>query len=158
MYRATIGADFETKDITIDEQQATLQIWDTSGNERFGLLGPAFYRGSDVCILVCDVTNQKSFENLQSWKKEFISEAKVSNPEDFPFIVIANKTDLGERVVSHEQLTEWCEANGCELFECSAKTDLNVEDAFTTAAKLAKEKFFDQNCEVFILNDFQIIN
>ena len=58
-YKATIGADFMTKDVSIDDRLVTLQIWDTAGQERFQSLGTAFYRGSDVCVLVYDVTNAK---------------------------------------------------------------------------------------------------
>jgi Ras-related protein Rab-7A len=51
-YKATIGADFLTKDITIDDRVVTMQIWDTAGQERFQSLGVAFYRGADCCVLV----------------------------------------------------------------------------------------------------------
>ncbi|KFG46412.1 GTPase RAB7, partial [Toxoplasma gondii GAB2-2007-GAL-DOM2] len=71
-YKATIGADFLTKDVVIDDKEVTVQIWDTAGQERFQSLGVAFYRGADCCVLVFDVTNPKSFESLQSWKEEFL--------------------------------------------------------------------------------------
>ena len=58
-YKATIGADFLTKEIMLDDKLVTLQIWDTAGQERFQSLGVAFYRGADACVLVYDVTNAK---------------------------------------------------------------------------------------------------
>ncbi len=91
-YRATIGADFLTKEIQIDDQLVTvqvciyvmksgfklffhfpLQIWDTAGQERFQSLGVAFYRGTNGCVLVYDVTSQDSFRSLDSWREEFLT-------------------------------------------------------------------------------------
>jgi len=63
-YKATIGADFLTKELTLDDKLVTLQIWDTAGQERFQSLGSAFYRGSDACVLVYDITNEQSFKKL----------------------------------------------------------------------------------------------
>lgn len=63
-FKPTIGADFSNKEITLDDRIVTLQIWDTAGQERFQSLGSAFYRGADCCVLVYDVTNPMSFENL----------------------------------------------------------------------------------------------
>ena len=59
-YKATIGADFLTKEVMIDDKLVTLQIWDTAGQERFQSLGVAFYRGADACILVYDITSPKA--------------------------------------------------------------------------------------------------
>merc|ERR1740130_1908566 len=65
-YKATIGADFLTKEVTVDDRLVTMQIWDTAGQERFQSLGVAFYRGADSCVLVFDVNVAKTFENLDS--------------------------------------------------------------------------------------------
>lgn len=56
-YRATVGADFMAKEVTVDDRDITLQIWDTAGQERFKSLGSAFYKGADCCVLVFDITN-----------------------------------------------------------------------------------------------------
>lgn len=61
-YKATIGADFLTKEVMVDDRLVTMQLWDTAGQERFQSLGVAFYRGADCCILVYDVNSTKSFE------------------------------------------------------------------------------------------------
>jgi Ras-related protein Rab-7A len=61
-YKATIGSDFSSKQLDVDGKFVTLQIWDTAGQERFQSLGPTFYRGTDCCILVYDVTRPASFE------------------------------------------------------------------------------------------------
>jgi len=98
-YRATIGSDFLTKDLTIDDRLVKLQIWDTAGQERFQSLGSAFYRGADCCVLVYDVNVAQSHANLESWREEFLTHSSV-DPTTFPFVVIGNKVDVGNRVVT----------------------------------------------------------
>ncbi|KAL3613459.1 hypothetical protein CASFOL_042722 [Castilleja foliolosa] len=141
-YKATIGADFVTKELQIDDDKlVTLQIWDTAGQERFQSLGVAFYRGADCCILVYDVNVRKSFETLQSWHEEFLKQVDLSNPETFPFVLIGNKVDVdggNSRVVSEKTATDWCIAKGnIPYFETSAKEDYNVDDAFLSVAQTA---------------------
>eukprot|EP01084_Bolivina_argentea_P085713 154932_1 len=67
-YKATIGADFLTKEIPVGDKLVSIQVWDTAGQERFASLGVAFYRGADAVILVYDVSDITSFENLTKWK------------------------------------------------------------------------------------------
>nr|KJB49117.1 hypothetical protein B456_008G101600 [Gossypium raimondii] len=73
-YKATIGADFVTKELQIDDKLVTLQIWDTAGQERFQSLGSAFYRGADCCAIVFDVNILRSFETLNNWREEFLKQ------------------------------------------------------------------------------------
>eukprot|EP01126_Amoeba_proteus_P058556 TRINITY_DN756_c0_g2_i8.p1 TRINITY_DN756_c0_g2~~TRINITY_DN756_c0_g2_i8.p1 ORF type:complete len:113 (-),score=28.41 TRINITY_DN756_c0_g2_i8:384-722(-) len=87
-YKATIGSDFLTKEVMVDDRLVTLQIWDTAGQERFQSLGVAFYRGSDCCVLVFDVNLAQTFEHLESWREEFLAQATPKNPDSFPFVVI----------------------------------------------------------------------
>ncbi len=95
-YKATIGADFLTKEVMIDDRLVTMQIWDTAGQERFQSLGVAFYRGADCCVLVYDVTAPPTFKNLESWRDEFLIQASPRDPENFPFVVIGNKVDMAD--------------------------------------------------------------
>lgn len=141
-YKATIGADFVTKDIVVDEKLVTMQIWDTAGQERFQSLGVAFYRGADCCVLVYDVTAPTTFKSLDSWRDEFLIQASPRDPENFPFIVIGNKIDQENRAVSSKRAQAWCQSkNNIPYFETSAKEALNVESAFITVARngLAQE-------------------
>eukprot|EP00766_Chilomastix_caulleryi_P003974 gnl/Chilomastix_caulleri/5120.p1 GENE.gnl/Chilomastix_caulleri/5120~~gnl/Chilomastix_caulleri/5120.p1 ORF type:complete len:87 (-),score=8.95 gnl/Chilomastix_caulleri/5120:7-267(-) len=73
-----------------------MQIWDTAGQERFQSLGVAFYRGADACVLVYDVQNVKSFSSLEQWREEFLFQAAPRDPDNFPFVVVGNKTDVEE--------------------------------------------------------------
>jgi len=144
-YKATIGADFLTKEVVVDDRTVTLTIWDTAGQERFQSLGVAFYRGADCCALVYDVNNARSFENVNSWRDEFLIQASPRVPESFPFVVIGNKTDMGEskRQVSQKRAVAYCHAKGqIPYFETSAKEGTNVEAAFEAIARnaLAQEE------------------
>lgn len=146
-YKATIGADFLTKEIVVDDRLVTLQIWDTAGQERFQSLGVAFYRGADCCILVCDVTTPSTFRSLDSWRDEFLIQSSPRDPEHFPFVVLGNKVDIDNRQVTAKQLQVWCKNKGeIPYFETSAKEAINVEQAFQRAARdaLAQETDIDQ--------------
>ncbi|KAI9202083.1 ras family-domain-containing protein [Polychytrium aggregatum] len=152
-YKATIGADFLVKDVLVDDRIVTMQIWDTAGQERFQSLGVAFYRGADCCILVHDVNNHKSFENLESWRSEFLLQASPRDPENFPFVVLGNKIDLEEakRQVTYKKAAAWCQfKRNIPYFETSAKEALNVEQAFLTAARNALQ----QETDVELYSDF----
>ncbi|GAB1523972.1 hypothetical protein RhiTH_007124 [Rhizoctonia solani] len=144
-YKATIGADFLTKEVMVDDRLVTMQLWDTAGQERFQSLGVAFYRGADCCVLVYDVNSAKSFETLDSWRDEFLIQASPRDPETFPFVVLGNKIDVEEnkRQVSQKRAMTWCQSKGnIPYFETSAKEAINVEQAFQTIAKnaLAQEE------------------
>jgi Ras-related protein Rab-7A len=154
-YKATIGADFLTKEIVLDNNRTvTLQIWDTAGQERFQSLGVAFYRGADCCVLCYDVTNEKSLNNLTSWKDEFLVQSNVGNPQDFPFIIIGNKIDVDEskKIQSLSKKLTNITSNqlgglNYPVFETSAKDGINVESAFEVIAKMAlqQEELNEQN-------------
>ncbi|KAG2424861.1 hypothetical protein CHLRE_06g311900v5 [Chlamydomonas reinhardtii] len=140
-YKATIGADFLTKEIEVDDKKVTMQIWDTAGQERFQSLGSAFYRGADCCVLVFDVNNAKSFDDLDNWRDEFIIQAGPPDPDNFPFMVLGNKIDENggsSRQVSEKKAKAWCASKGSiPYFETSAKEDINVEAAFTCITRNA---------------------
>ncbi|KAG6506509.1 hypothetical protein ZIOFF_031833 [Zingiber officinale] len=73
-YKAAIGTDFVTKEILVDDRLVTLQIWDTTRQERFQSLGVAFCRGADCCVLVYDVNVRRSFDTLDNWHDEFLNQ------------------------------------------------------------------------------------
>ncbi|XP_022593453.2 ras-related protein Rab-7a [Cyclospora cayetanensis] len=135
----TVGADFLTKDVIIDDKEVTIQIWDTAGQERFQSLGVAFYRGADCCVLVFDVTNPKSFDSLESWKDEFLIQSSPSDPDAFPFVVLGNKVDEKEkRRVSAAKAEAFC-GSKISYFETSAKQATNVNAAFEEIARKAMQ-------------------
>eukprot|EP00055_Hartaetosiga_balthica_P000914 m.137772 g.137772 ORF g.137772 m.137772 type:complete len:201 (-) comp12332_c0_seq1:16-618(-) len=133
----TIGVEFLNKDIEVNGETITMQIWDTAGQERFKSLRTPFYRGSDCCMLTFDLTDLKSFQNLNTWKDEFLKYAEIDEADEFPFVLLGNKSDKAERAVTQNEVNEWCAANGnMKYFATSAKTAENVENAFRYAATL----------------------
>mmetsp|Transcript_13762 Transcript_13762/g.13308 ORF Transcript_13762/g.13308 Transcript_13762/m.13308 type:complete len:266 (+) Transcript_13762:145-942(+) len=92
----SIGSDFRSKILEFDQQKVALQVWDTAGLERFhsNTLGPSFYRGANGAILVYDVMNPSTIEQLAQWRDEALS--KIDAGVYFPIVVIGNKVDLRE--------------------------------------------------------------
>jgi Ras-related protein Rab-7A len=113
-YKATIGADFSTKDVNVGDELITLQIWDTAGQERYQSLGTAFYRGADACVLVYDITDAGSFAKLETWRQAFITAADIKDAKDFPFVVMGNKADIDveKHAVSSSAVAEWTASKG----------------------------------------------
>ena len=136
-YKATIGADFSTKDVQVGDDLVTLQIWDTAGQERFQSLGVAFYRGADACVLVYDVTEPASFAKVEQWRDEFIRSADIRDPKDFPFLLLGNKADVdaSRHAVNAAAVSQWCEAKGgVPHFEVSRRINFKREAGVRTRA------------------------
>eukprot|EP01134_Creolimax_fragrantissima_P006004 CFRG6004T1 len=143
-YKATIGADFLTKEVNVDGQAITLQIWDTAGQERFQSLGVAFYRGADACVLVYDVTVASTFDNLTMWKEEFLAQAGRSESSTLPVYVFGNKSDLPDHQISEADFADWAAENGNPLhFITSAKDNVNVDKAFEAISISALKQELD---------------
>lgn len=145
-YRATVGADFLSTNISHHGKNYSLQVWDTAGQERFQSIGSAFYRGSDCCVIVYDITSQKSFDSIQNWKQEFIEQGGVKDPTKFPFVIIGNKCDKEEeREVTKSKAEHWAQTNGEHpFFETSAKDDHGVKDAFESITGLAADQIKEE--------------
>ena len=131
-FKPTIGADFSNKEIIFEDRVVTLQIWDTAGQERFQSLGSSFYRGADCCVLVYDITNPVSFQNVSNWKSVFLTKSDPKEPETLPFLLLGNKLDMEktDRKVSTQEVKSFCEENNMLFYETSAKDNLNIEVAF----------------------------
>eukprot|EP01091_Cochliopodium_minus_P001956 TRINITY_DN118_c1_g1_i1.p1 TRINITY_DN118_c1_g1~~TRINITY_DN118_c1_g1_i1.p1 ORF type:complete len:195 (-),score=40.82 TRINITY_DN118_c1_g1_i1:63-647(-) len=128
----TIGQDSKEKSINVNGKETNLVIWDTAGQERFRTLTSSFYRGAHGIIIVFDITNHATFQNVDRWKQEIIRYTS-----DVPRIIIGNKSDKeSERKVTKEEAEKYCSENGIPYMECSAKTGSNIEEMFE---KLAKE-------------------
>lgn len=131
----TIGVEFLNKDLEVEGDRYTLQIWDTAGQERFKSLRTPFYRGTDCCLLTFAIDDAQSFQNIAMWRKEFLYYADVKDPDNFPFVVLGNKSDLvAERKIGQDEAKLWCNQNGkLPYFETSAKDAVNVDLAFAAA-------------------------
>ena len=123
----TIGVDFKLKTLEIDGKKVKLQIWDTAGQERFKNITASYYRGGNGVLVVYDITDRDSFNNLNSWLIEI---EKNANKNVFK-LLIGNKNDLeSERKVSYNEGKEFADSNGMQFIETSAKTSDKVHDAF----------------------------
>ncbi|KAL7491056.1 hypothetical protein ACHAWT_000534 [Skeletonema menzelii] len=140
-YISTIGVDFKIRTIELDGKTIKLQIWDTAGQERFRTITSSYYRGAHGIIVVYDVTDNESFNNVKQWLHEIDRYAC----ENVNKLLVGNKCDLeGKRVVSTEQGKEFADGLGIEFLETSAKTSTNVEQAFLTMASQIKARMKNQ--------------
>ncbi len=127
--KSTIGVDFVTKDLLINDKMVKAQIWDTAGQEKFRSLIKNYYSNANGFILVYDVSNKKSFENLQYW----LEVVKSSASPDAKILFIGNKIDLEQsREVNSSSGRKFAESEDGFFVETSAKTnpDNGVETAF----------------------------
>ena len=138
-YCNTIGFEYFTFTIKVDNKIIRLQIWDTCGQEMYRSLITNFYRNTSLAIIVYAINNYKSFESIDSWLKEL---RKNGNP-DVKIFLIGNKADLEEeRKVSKELGTKFYQDNKMNGFmEASAKTGLNAKKIFVRAAELLYENY-----------------
>ena len=126
-YYSTIGVDFRFKCVDIGERKCKLQIWDTAGQERFKNITASYYRGGNGVLVVYDITDRDSFENLNSWLIEI---EKNANKNVYK-LLIGNKSDLEDkRKVTYQEGKDFATSNGMQFIETSAKTDSKVKDAF----------------------------
>ncbi|KAK1140614.1 AAA+-type ATPase [Aspergillus melleus] len=132
----TIGIDFKIRTIELDGKRVKLQIWDTAGQERFRTITTAYYRGAMGILLVYDVTDERSFQNIRTW----FSNVEQHASEGVHKILIGNKCDWEEkRAVSTEQGQQLADELGIPFLEVSAKNNINIEKAFYDLASEIKK-------------------
>ena len=138
LYAPTVGFEFLSFSIKINEQTVKLQIWDTCGQEAYRSLINSFYRNSSLAILVYSIDNMKTFSNLETW----LNEIKTQSNPDIKLILIGNKVDLEDiREVSKEQGEKFCsDHNLCYFMETSAKTGFNAQTLFKKAGSILYEE------------------
>ncbi|KAL5535094.1 SEC4 [Sanghuangporus sanghuang] len=136
----TIGIDFKIRTIELDGKRIKLQIWDTAGQERFRTITTAYYRGAMGILLVYDVTDQKSFDNIDTW----FSNVEQHASEGVDKILVGNKSDWEEkRVVTMEMGIQKARELGIDFIETSAKENKEVERAFFSLAGAIKTRLID---------------
>ncbi|PNT76789.1 hypothetical protein BRADI_1g53610v3, partial [Brachypodium distachyon] len=162
----TIGIDFKIRTVELDGKRIKLQIWDTAGQERFRTITTAYYRGAMGILLVYDVTDESSFNNIRNWIRNIEQHAS----DNVNKILVGNKADMDESKKSYGLASRWkfCKSNrkncsdtrerltwvvlptskgqaladeyGIPFFETGAKTNLNVEQVFFSIAKDIKQR------------------
>ncbi|XP_071917552.1 GTP-binding protein YPTM2 isoform X2 [Coffea arabica] len=124
-YISTIGVDF----------------WDTAGQERFRTITSSYYRGAHGIIVVYDVTDQESFNNVKQWLNEIDRYAS----ENVNKLLVGNKCDLeSQRVVAYDTAKAFADEIGIPFMETSAKSSTNVEQAFMAMAAEIKNRMASQ--------------
>jgi Ras-related protein Rab-1A len=126
-YMSTVGVDFKISTLNTDGKVIKLQMWDTAGQERFRTIRNSYYRGANGILVVYDVTDRNSFENVQYW----VEELRRFAPKDVKMLLVGNKTDLAKkRAVSEDEAKEKAEHFQMDFVETSARKAINIEDAF----------------------------
>ncbi len=123
----TIGVDFKTKYETVQGKRLKVALWDTAGQERFRTLTTTYYRGAQGAILVFDVTRQDTFTNLNTWLEQLES---ADTSRGTVKLLIGNKVDLPNRVVSFEEAELLAKSKGMIYIETSAKTKKGISETF----------------------------
>jgi len=132
MYQATIGIDFLSKTMYLEDRTVRLQLWDTAGQERFRSLIPSYIRDSSVAVVVYDISNAKSFAQTRKW----VDDVRGERGSDVIIVLVGNKTDLNEkREVTTAQGEEEAKKNGLMFIETSAKAGHNVKTLFKRIAQ-----------------------
>merc|ERR1712226_436667 len=130
-YQATIGIDFLSKTMYLEDRTVRLQLWDTAGQERFRSLIPSYIRDSTVAVVVYDITNANSFHQTSKW----IDDVRTERGTDVIIMLVGNKTDLSDkRQVSTEEGERKAKELNVMFIETSAKAGYNVKQLFRRVA------------------------
>ncbi|CBY19305.1 unnamed protein product [Oikopleura dioica] len=130
-YQATIGIDFLSKTMYLEDRTVRLQLWDTAGHERFRSLIPSYIRDSTVAVVVYDVANVNSFQQTSKW----IDDVRAERGTDVIIMLVGNKTDLSDkRQVSVDEGERKAAELKVMFIETSAKTGYNVKQLFRRVA------------------------
>jgi Ras-related protein Rab-11A len=136
--KATIGVEFGSKLFNHEGHKIKAQIWDTAGQEKYKAITGAYYKGSKGALVVYDITQKKTFENIEKW----VNDLKVAGDPKITIILIGNKSDLEDkRQVLKDQGEEKARSFGCAFLETSAYSGDNIEKAFNLMIKEIYEKF-----------------
>lgn len=136
-YKSTLGVNLLKKDLNLDNfGEVSAQIWDLGGQESFRSLRKLYLEGANGALVIYDMTNRKSFKKLDDWLESF-KEARG----DQPLLLIGNKADLKNKIeVEEDEGKKYAEQYKMDFIITSAKTGLNVEDAFRDLIKSILEK------------------
>ena len=140
-YQSTIGLDFSNKNITIHDQDVRLILYDTAGQEKFRSLIPMYIREAQIILLIYDISNRRSFDNIPSWFSEVLN---VKNDEAV-FALIGNKIDLSDkREVTYDEGKKLANEKNMFFEEVSAKSGKNIMEFFNNTIFEAIYKKFQR--------------
>jgi len=125
--------------VKIDGTDVVLQVWDTSGQEKYKAISPSFIKRADAVLLTYSVDDRGSFEHVENW----VEQVKSHTTEDVCIILVGNKVDREGRCVTFSEGEKLAKELNIEFFETSAKENKNIGEVFMTAARKIKEKLED---------------
>jgi len=139
-YKATLGVNLLKKDMEVDGNSVSAQIWDLGGQESFRSLRKLYLEGANGALVMFDLTERKTFEKLNEWVDSF-KEARGEQP----IVLIGNKSDLeNQRKITDMEASNYAKDNNMELMLTSAKTGQNVEEAFIKLTKRILDNISNQ--------------
>ncbi len=124
---STLGVEFATKIIIVEEKRIRIQIWDTAGQERYKAITNSYYKNAKGGFIVYDITRRSSFNQVDKWYEEF----KTIAGDDVYITLVGNKTDLKHiRAVEKSEAEEKAQKMGMDYIETSALNNTHINDAF----------------------------
>lgn len=135
--KMTVGVEFGSKLLKVDDKTIKIQIWDTAGQEKYKSITNAYYKGAKGAFVVYDISRKDSFTNVDRW----IGELKANGDPEVSILLVGNKCDLEEnRQVTQEQALKKSEQFGIAFCETSAMQAVNIEKAFSIMVEEISKK------------------
>ena len=135
-FQCTVGVEFGCRNLEINNKIVRIQIWDTAGMENFRSITRSYYKNSACALVVYDICNRDSFNNIETW----IIDCKKNAPKTINFVIVGSKLDLEkQRQVPIQDGIELSTKYNCLFYECSSKTGINIDDIFINSSKLILE-------------------
>jgi small GTP-binding protein len=147
----TLGLENRVKIVDIQGFKAKVQIWDTAGQEKFNALTQQFFRNTDGILLIFDLTDKNSFNNIKKW----LNDVKANSDHSIKKILIGNKSDMKDQIcVTKNMIDNFCNEKELKYMEVSAKNNENVSNAFETLInEIIGNRTNDEILEDFGIND-----
>ena len=156
--KSTVGVELGIKFLKIRNTKTKIQIWDTAGQERYQAITSSYFKGSDGCFIVYDITNETSFDHIEKWYEQIHDESN----KDISIVIVGNKCDLeNERKVIIEKAKEKAKNLKCAFFETSALKNINIEKIFEELVNNIYDKTGENNeddIQIEFVKDDKVIN
>ncbi|XP_064400512.1 ras-related protein Rab-7L1-like [Halichondria panicea] len=144
-YKATVGADYAVKTIKWSTTDTVrLHIWDIAGQDHYRAMTRTYYKGASGCIVLFDLTNKRSFTEAKTWKEDLDSKVLLSNGDTIPCLLVANKDDLPDKRVTHNEIAKFAKDSGFFHWSpVSVKDNRNITESICQLI----QKMLDQEKE-----------
>ena len=149
-YKATINLDFSYKNLKIGDKIYRVQLWDTVGQEEFQSISRGYYKSGVCALVVYDITNRESFNNVSTW----VEECKNNGPSTISLVLVGNKIDLEDkRQITYEEGEDYANQNNMQFFETSALNGSNIDKMFNDTVesiirKIENNYYKDKDCGI----------